>query len=127
MCGYGLIGASILTFIMAIVTIAMGMGFASDNIMTDLADLNEDSEVTSDEIAQGFQFMVGVAFALITLVAILGCCSGHLRHKCCLGVYGFFALVIMILLFVYGGIMMGLATIGDGYCTKDRSTMSADE
>ena len=68
--------------------------------------------------------MVGVAACLIIFVAILGCCSGQLRSKCCLGIYGFFALVIMVLMFVYGGITMGIATIGDGYCTKDRSGMS---
>jgi len=118
---------SLIVFIMAIVTIGMGMGMASDNIMSELADLNSESEVSGDEISSAFQMMAGLAFAAIFFVSLLGCCAGQLRHKCCLGIYGFFALVIMIVLFIYGTILTGIASIGDGYCTKDRSTLSSDE
>ena len=105
----------------------MGADLASDNIMKDMAGMNEDSEVTPEEVEEGFIFMAGVSMGLIVFVSLLGCCSGHLRNKICLGIYGFFALVIMIVLFVYGGIMMGVATLGDGYCTKDRAAMSEGE
>ena len=92
-----------------------------------MAEVNEDSKVTPKEVQQGFQFMVGVAACLIIFVAILGCCSGQLRNKICLGIYGFFALVIMGFMFAYGGITMGIAAVGDDYCTKDRSSMSDQE
>jgi len=70
--------------------------------------------------------VVIVATVLILFVSLIGCCAGHLRNKICLGVYGFFALIIMIVMFFYGATVLGFAGLGDGYCTADRSDWGQD-
>ena len=93
--------------ICGIVTIATGLAVAEDNILIGIAE--QDPTVKEDELVNGFKFMIGCTAALIIFVSVLGCCSGHLRSKICLGIYGFFALVIMALMFVYGAITLGVA------------------
>jgi hypothetical protein len=98
---------------------------AGDNILIDIA--KNDEKVKEDEIKGGFTIMAAVVGVLIIFVSLIGCCTGHLRNKICVGIYGFFAFVIMILMFLYGATALGFAALGDNYCAKERDGWSQDQ
>ena len=88
--------------------------------------------MTSDGDPKGlidsiFMLVTLLFTVLIIFIALCGCCTGYLKHKCCLGCFGLLGLGIMIFLFFVGSIFIALKSIGDGLCeiVTDPAKMAA--
>ena len=60
--------------------------------------------------------LTAVMTAFIFFIAICGCCTGMVRHKCCITLFALFGLIFMILLFIVGAGFFGLKVLGDELC-----------